>query len=341
MVWRRLLALVSAVLLVVGAVWLRAWLFPDEAGGLGVDAPRIVCVAELDEACGQLDLPAASIRIEDAAATVADLAQADPDIDVWVTVQPWPELAADARAAAGRPPLPSVTSDVVARSPVVLAARSDRLRVLEPACDGGTVTWSCVGDHAGDAWADLGGQAAWGRVEVALDQPATSVTGLLTLAAAATSWADGAPLDDRVLADPAFFAWLSELAEDSDSGGGQSPLERMLVTGGAEHEFTGTLDSFARPLLRRAPAGAEGVALRRPDPVVTADVVVVGYGDVDAAAVAAFADLLRPALTASGWQPATDGATEPAGGALPADDGLPSAGVLEQLRRTWVEVSGG
>jgi hypothetical protein len=341
MLWRRLLALASAVLLVVGAAWLRAQLFPDETGGLGVDAPRVVCVAELDEACGRLDVPAASVVIEDAAATVAGLAEPRPGIDVWVTVAPWPELAADAREAAGRPALPSATGEVLARSPVLLAARADRLEALEPACDGGAATWRCVGDHAGDPWTDVGGQAAWGRVKVGLDQPSTSAVGLLTLAAATTSWADGAPLDAQLLGDPATFAWLSELAEDSESGGGQSPLERMLLTGGAEYEFTGALESAARPLLRRAPAGGDAITLRRPAPIVTADVVVVGYGAVDAEAVDAFARRIRPALAAGGWRTADDRASEPAAGALPAESGLPSAGVLEELRRTWVEVSGG
>lgn len=343
MLWRRLLALVCAVLLVAGAAHLRARLFPDAAGGLGVDAPRIVCVTELAEACGQLDLPAASIVDADAASTVARLADPDPGIDVWVTVAPWPELAADGRAAAGRAALPSTTSAVQARSPLLLAGLADRLAALEPTCEGGAVSWRCVGDHVDDPWAEVGGEAAWGRVRVGLDPPSTSVVGLLTLAAATTSWADGAPLDDRLLGDPATFAWLSDLAQGSEVGGGVGALERMLVFQGTEYAFTGALEATARPLLRRSQAGSPSVTARRGDPVVTADVVVVGYGDVDADGVAAFARQVRPALRGTGWRVAGSdvAASEPAGGALPADDGLPSAGVLEELRRTWVEVSGG
>lgn len=342
MLLRRVLALLVAVGLVVGAVQVRTRLFgPGTADPVAGADVRLVCLRELADVCTDLAPGDRPPQIEDAATTVARFTQRDPGVDVWLTISPWPEMAANARARAQLPELTAATGDVLARSPVLLAARRDRSAVLEADCPDGEITWRCVGDHADDPWQDLGGQSGWGRVKVGLDQPAERAQGLLTLAQITADWFDGGQLTSQSLGSPEYFAWLSDLGAAVDPAGGQSPLERMLLTGGADYEFTGALESVAVPLLRSAPQRAEGLTLRRLAPEVTADVVAVGYGDVDAAAVDELGARLAAPLRDAGWRVEGGPAPSEAGGAaLPASDGLSSAAVLEVLRQNWIEVAG-
>lgn len=337
MLVRRLLALLVAVGLVLAAVQVRARLF-GEATPAVTDDLRVVCLSELDAACDALDLSPAPI-VEDAAATVERMTGRDPRVDVWVTVAPWPQIAADARAEAGLPELPVVVSDVVARSPVLIAIDGERLEVLEPACDDGELTWVCIGAEAGRPWTDLGGNAGWGRVEVGIDRPETSAVGLLTLSQATSSFFDGEQWNTRSLESPAYFSWLAGLAEAADASAGLTPLERMLLTGTAEYEMTGALESSAAQLLSSAGGSATGIVTRRPPPEVTADVVVAAYGDAGGAE-ATVSEQLRGPLTDSGWR--VDGAPTPSeapAAPLPAGNGLPSAPSLEALRQLWIEVA--
>ncbi len=341
MLLRRLIAVLVAVGLVVGAVQIRARLFPEgaRAGSANDNDARVVCVQELARACEAAQTDGPAPVIEDAATTVARFAQTDPGVDVWVAVDPWPELAADARAASGLAALDAASSDVIARSPVVLAARDDRLEALEPTC-GGELTWRCIGDQSGEAWDGLGGPSAWGDVEVGFNRPEQTTEGLLTLAQATSSYFDGGGFSSRSLAAPDYFAWLSDLAREAGRTGGQTPLERMLLTGGADVEFTGVLEGTALPLLAAAQQRAERIRLRALAPAVTADVRVTGYGQVGQRVAPEVADRLTEPLADNGWRVAgAPPSTELVDIVLPDDNGLPSAAALERLRQTWSEVA--
>jgi hypothetical protein len=339
---RRLVALFVAVALVVGAMLLRDRVFGDTGAGSGELAAqqRIVCVRALDDVCAQLGTPDMPAVVEDAATTLSRFAQPEPEVDVWLTVVPWAEIASLTRSAAGLPELAGARSDVLARSPMLVAARADRADALAAACDG-DVTWPCLGERAGQPWDDLGGPSAWGTVDVGLDRPATRVDGLLALAQATSAFFDGEGFNSQALADPAYVAWLSELARAVEAPTAGDPFEQLLLTGAATVEFAPVLEATAVPLLRSAPERAEDVALLTLDPTVTADVVAAGYGPSAQAAADAVAEQVADGLTASGWRPPSTGAapSELASLTLPDGNGVSSAAALEALRRTWMELT--
>lgn len=334
MVVRRLLALVLAVGLVVGALQLRQRLFGDAPADVPDDV-RLVCVTELADVCAGLQGRAPVI--EDATTTVARFEQRDPGLDVWLTVQPWPEFAVNARQRATQPELVSQSSDVLARSRVLMAVWVARAAALEGEC-AGALTWRCIGERADQPWAQIGGESGWGRVKVGLDAPSTSAAGLLELAQATSSYFGGQAFNSRLLDDPDFFAWLSTLAAAVEDTG-QPPVERMLLTGSADYEFVGTLESFAAPLLARASGRADQIELRQVEPALTADVVAVGYGNATAAAEG-IAEQVRAPLADRGWRvPGAETSSELEPANLPSNNGLPSVAALEALRRTWMEVA--
>jgi hypothetical protein len=340
MLLRRLLALAFAVGLVVGAWQLRARVFDGGAADAAPANLRVACVRELAQVCEALEVPTPPL-VEEAAATVARFGDPQPPFDVWLTIDPWPTLAANTRARAGQGELPQQASAVLARSPVVLAAHADRVAPMQEAC-GGTLTWRCLAERADEPWADLGGESTWGRVKVGLDRPDERVGGLLALTQATASYFDGAPFNTQSLRSPDYFAWLSDLAAAAvTTSTGQSPMERMLLTGSAEYEFVGVLESGAVSLLRQAPGRAGQIEIQRLEPVVTADVVAVGYGPGAADAVAGVAEQVAEPLAAAGWRvPDAAPPSEVESAALPGDNGLPSPAVLEALQQTWVEVTG-
>ena len=341
MLVRRLLAVLVAVGLVFAAVQVRARLFPEASMPAAAADPRVVCVRELAPVCDAITSDTPPV-VEDAATTVERFAEGDPGVDVWLTLVPWPELAAAGRAQGGLPEVAATSSPVLARSPAVVVARRDRLRALEPTCDDGRLTWRCVADAAGTSWADLDGDPTWGRVKVGLDRPERSAEGLLSLSQATSDFFDGEEWTSRSLGSTDYFSWLSELGAAVEQAAGQTPLERMLLTGGAEYEFAGALEATAVPLLRSAPQRAGQLAVRGVGQVVTADVVVVGYGQAGSPAVEAVAAQVEGALADAGWRA---GATQPPSEspvpALPDDNGLPSPAALEALRQLWIEVARG
>jgi hypothetical protein len=342
MLVRRLLAVLVAVGLVFAAVEVRARLFPaSSAPAVTDDDLRVVCARELAPACDALTTVTPAV-VEDAATTVERFAERDPGVDVWLTVAPWPELAAAGRARAGLPEIAATSSTVLARSPAVVVARRDRLRALEPTCEGGRLTWRCVGDAAGRPWVEFDGDQRWGRVKVGLDHPDRSAEGLLSLSQATSDFFAGEDWNSRSLGATGYFSWLSNLGAAVEQTVAQTPLERMLLTGGAEYEITGALEATAVPLLRSAPQRAAQLVVRTVEPVVTADAVVVGYGGAGTGAVDAVAAQVTTALADAGWRVAdTPPPSESQIPALPEDNGLPSAAALEALRQLWIEVARG
>src|SRR5918996_676293 len=179
MLLRRLLALAVAVGLVFGAWQLRTRMFGTAAAEPAVpDDVRVACVRELAPVCDALDASSPPL-VEEAAATVARFGDAELPFDVWLTLDPWPALGANARARAGQAELTQHQSAVLARAPVVLAVQADRLEPMQQAC-GGALSWRCLAEQADQPWTDIGGQSTWGRVKVGIDQPSERAGGLLT-----------------------------------------------------------------------------------------------------------------------------------------------------------------
>lgn len=339
MLLRRLFAVLVSVGLVLAATVVRARLFPDEPDAPALDELRVACVEELASVCDELRASGVAPMTEPAVSTLARFTQPDPGVDVWVTVEPWPALAADARSREGLTELTSASSEVLARSPLLLAARADRFEAIADACEDGEVTWRCIGDLSGDSWSDLGAPAGWGVVDVAFNAPAETAEGLLVLAQITSDYFDGAPVTGQGLRDPDYFAWMADLGRSANQVAGQTPLERMLLTGGADVEFTGVIEGTAAPLLQSAPARAERIVLRDVGPPVTADVRVVGYGAAGEASVADIADVLSTPLADNGWRTVDAASSESASDDGAAGRGPASPAVLEALRQTWTEVS--
>ncbi len=153
----RVAALVAAVALVVAAVAVRAAREdggdPDGAGSglLGGSPVAGSCVGELRDLCRR-SVPTGEVdwTFSPAAVTAADLEGSEPLAVVLPAA--WADVADDARARAGQPPLSR--SDVVARTPLLMVAFEDRASVLAEACglEVAELDWACVGEHAGTPW---------------------------------------------------------------------------------------------------------------------------------------------------------------------------------------------
>ena len=239
-----MLALVAAVVMVVGSIAVRSRLDEGNGGAAGLGdgggaGLRLVCSNELADACADLARRsdgAVRFTVEQAGVTAARLSKDDEGgpgavLDGWLVPAPWPAIVAGARRSAGLVPLPE-PGPVLARSPLVLAAWPDRAAALRPRCPGGEVDWRCWGDAAGQPWPSLGGQPAWGQVKPG-HAPATEAVGLLTLAAATAGFfkdAGVAPID--VQENDAYRAWLNRLEEAVPTfRPAGTPLRDMLLKG--------------------------------------------------------------------------------------------------------------
>ncbi len=325
----RLLAVLVAVGLVVGAVVVRGGLDGSDGGGTD-GAFRLRCGRDLAEVCERLarEDPDIEVSVEDEGVTADRLAAPDarPDFDAWLTVGPWADLVADDRRIAG------ATGRVLGRpGPVLAAARAailaqaDRAAVLRTHCGTAGVNWACIGDATGRPWSEIGGSAAWGVVKPGLAAP-DGGTGLVTVAQAVSSRLGTTDWAANDLDDPTVAGWFDQLvrgARQADAEG-TDPARRFLVIP-ASFGAVGTVEGRST-----AAAGRRGAETIYPEPVSTAEVRLVPTAGRSAASAAdrIGTDRLRDALRAEGWPTGRDGGP-----------GLPSAGALQALRTRWDEVA--
>jgi hypothetical protein len=336
----RILALLAAVAMVAGAVAVRGAMDDDEERT--TTALRLVCSTELAAVCdalaadGRSDVRATVEAAADTAARLTAVGQGeDAGLDGWLVAGPWPAIVDEAREREAKDTLLD-DGAVLARSPLVLAVWPDRDTVLKRHCEGGTVGWKCLGENAGEQWSSIaGGDARWGPVKPGLP-PVSTATGLAVLGAATTAWFGDRPVASSAdLEEGAYQDWLDRLLRAVPRNTAAT-VETALQRGPAAFDAVGTIEAEAGPLLART-ARPVKPRLLYPEPVATADVVL---GTTGGRAAELLRELVsgaagRRALAAAGWR--VDGETLAPGldptRRLPDGSGLPSAGVLEALRR--------
>jgi len=345
---RRALAVVAAVAMIALAFVVRG----RTSGTASTDGPAtLMCVRELEAACRSLQStnPWLKVVTEDANRTLTtltgpDLTPETAGFDGWLVPAPFPTMVGETRERAGSGPALGDPTRVLARSPLVIAVWNDRRQALRGRC-GDELTWKCIGSVAGDPWADVGGSAAWGEVKPGLPDPAQTAVGLLADGQATASWFGTSDYAANDFTDPAFRDWYERLARTSTGSGTRTgtPLEQMLTLGPATFDLAASTEAAAGPAITSS-RDKDRLGIVYPSPGATADVVLAPMAGSQAGA--RLKTLLESpeaaaALAAAGWR--VDGQPTPAGvpstPALPTDDGLPRAGVLQALRGLWVEVT--
>lgn len=307
---------------------------------LSADPASLVCIPELRSVCEDIAGDGVEVTIEEAGKTADRLAGTDEvEHDAWLTLAPWPEMAAAARRVELGLDLPPA-GDPLARSPLVMVVARERAQVLDAEC-GGALSWRCIGRVAGLPWSRIGGAETWGPVKPGFTDPELSASGLLVAGQAATEFVQQ-PLSVRGMDTDAFDAWSAQLEQAVQSHGTitDPPLKRQVQVGPASFDVVGALEADAAQALTSQ--RAKDLKLRYPQTVVIAEVVLAPLREGQGAD--RLRDLLAksggPALEAAGWRvggglPAAVPTDAPA---VPEDSNVPDAGVLEALRLKWGEI---
>jgi len=352
---RRLLALLGAVVLVVGALWIHGDLDSGGGSGDGGGGPstgRLLCASEVVAACEALSSDSGvSFDVVPAGTTVAELSTlSDADrgsfgYDGWLVPARDAEIVREARARTQLAPILGQPLGPLARSPLVLAVWKDRAAALQSRC-GGELTWKCLGEVAGLRWASIGGDAAWGDVKPGHADPSGTGEGLAVIGQAAAQYFGRADLSLDDYADDGFLEWFTRLERSVPAGGGvgdESPFARMLAAGPAAFDIVATSEAEAGPLLAGASRDRrESMTLLYPAPVASLDVVFAPVLDRDSDLRDTVTGDGPGALARAGFR--VDGEDRAKGvpdrPALPSKSNLPSPGSLEALLQTWREVTG-
>ncbi len=325
---KRLLALVAALAMVGLAIVLRGLIDDDSSdggssGGGGNGRLTLVCGPELLPACNGLSDEVSDVTVvgEAEADTAARLADGSLRLDAstaWLGVGPWPGIA----AASGLEVPDLSGSEVLAHTPAVIVARNDRMEAINSAC--GSANWSCIGDAAGGQWTDLGGEAAWGRVEVGLPDP-DSGDGTVAVNQAVASRVGRTDFATNDLDVPEVEDWFESLAvESKDNASSISPLSQFLRVPGSLG-VVGALEAEAISQLESA-AVADELATTVPEPTSNAEVRLwAGDEDLlDSLLDRLGGDRVTGALVDEGWR-----------SGAPDTTGLPAAGVMSAVNSRW------
>jgi hypothetical protein len=318
----RLLALVAAVAMVAGALAIRNR--SDDAGSGGSGRLHLVCASELANVCDALDGKGVDVTVEPAATTadrLKGLKVDSNDIDGWLTSGPWGEMVDAVRPpSAGK--LFNAPGGALARSPFVLAVWKNRraqLACAEP------VGAACVGDAV---------IARGFRVGMPSDDQAEGVLADAALGAAHIKDANFATNDlDGELAD-----WMTSVDTNVDTvtrNPGARSFTELLTFGAAPADGYLSTEADIGPELAHA-AKRSQLDLAYLSPVATVDVLFFARTGDRGGRLNGIVheDRVRELLRDHGWRVSgldpVDGVADTP--QLPADDGLPSAGVLQAIR---------
>jgi hypothetical protein len=301
-------ALIVAIGLVVGAIFVRRAIDDDDASGASDDPTTatgvILCAADLGDVCTAIE----GVTIEQPAVTVERLAKGEQlGADAWVVAAPWPWIARERVARQGRELGLTIPITPLARTELALYARPSATTALD-GC-GPAIDWQCL------ARADS-------TVRIDFEDPAASTAGLLAVIQQATSFfgsADFGSNDFRL-----FDRELAQLkSARATAPSGATVFERFGLFSHAD--VLAGLASVGDRQLQRAQL-KDKLVERRAAPTVSADVIVVTTGDPTTAPNSS----VREALAAAGWETNTSGANN-----LPPTTELPTADVIIALQDLW------
>jgi hypothetical protein len=308
---KRVLALVLAAGLVVGAVFVRRAI--DHHGGSGAGGvPQVVCASEVQAAC--LRLASSGLihvaRIEDPGQTTDRLSTADGTLgaDAWLVSGFWPQIVTGNRARAGLPPLDLTSSAVLGTQPARVFLRPARAKTTIAHCS--PLEWKCLAPMAAQPWTSFGGQPDWGQVSLALP-PIDTTAGLVTVADAVGSAAGSDHYASNDIVDQV-DEFMQRLARDATTM--TDPVDSMVVQPGSVDITAGLkADSNGQPngsvtTVWAAPAATVGAVIAGPT------------GGLDLGAV-------RHALELTGWDAPTDTSQ--------ITTGLPRPDVMDAVRAEW------
>lgn len=325
----RLLAVLVAIALVVGAFAVRARLADDRDGGdsgdgeagsdgNGDDEGRsgdlvVVCVTELADVCEAVGRQAEgmAVRVEEAATTAGALvaldAGAEPPADAWVTLDPWPAMVDVVRASASRDPLFAGDEPATAASSTfVVLGFADR---IEPC--GEPVAATCLVQQVAAEGLKVGlpsGDEALGVL--ATGQVAAGLAGATDFDVGAFRAEHGRELEDILAsADPASSATQARL---------------LVQQGAGRYGAVSTTEAIARPVAESARGVQLDLVIVAGEPAARADAVVaplVGGDRGDQVRGLLTGKTAQDAFAGAGWDRPGDGPT-----------GLPPADVLVALR---------
>jgi hypothetical protein len=262
----RLLAVVVAIGMVAGALYVRGRIDDEDDGGRGGGSGgdlTLVCDPQFESACREAS---DSVLVEDAATTAERLLGGERPPDAWLTPGPWADIVDALRS--GQAPLYPAHGAVLASTRLALVSGP-----------GGPSRWKALGTQTGEGDLRLG----WRDPDSGL--------GVLQLGAFTAGWfgTDDVATNDF---DPAFEDSLDRITNEAETA--SSPLGRRLQQGVSFAEAVITTETEARALLEQAAPGRRGdLRPLYPDPVVSVEAVLAGSGDV--------ADDLRSALKDDGW----------------------------------------
>src|SRR3954447_997813 len=140
----KLLAVVAAVVMIGGALWIRSRGGDDGTGSSGSDSGRtfrVVCGAELDTICNRPRRYGIDAEVEEAGTTADALTQGVPGYDAWITFAPWPEMVGVVRQQAQQ--------DTPVFDHVAPIASSDLVLLLADKALSSSCGWDCVVDASG------------------------------------------------------------------------------------------------------------------------------------------------------------------------------------------------
>ncbi len=310
---RRLGAAIAAIAVVIIAVVVRAAI--DEGDGspahigpgtvTGTSGPLVACLPELAGPCSEIG--GVRVRVEPWKQTLDTIGTAE-EPDAWVTFAPF-----DSMTRWSAPPASLAGSDLV------IVTQPERADALVAGCAGAQL-WTCIGNAAGGPWSAIGGQASWGPLRPGIDDPGTSTVGLLSLAAASTTFFGRADFTNRDLtADDAFADWFVRLVSAVPANATSDALTLLLQRPSALALAATTAQRFEASVgSRRAQFTAT-----YPGPMARAEVVLaMRSAEFPAGAL----DRLRAALREAGWADAGSGASQ-----------LPSGATLVRLAELWRE----